>query len=168
MTRALKREVRDLIRSDAFNERILSEARNRAAELVREVFGEARGPAMISDAGAQSEDRSITAEEIPADTEFLDPNCADVPSGEPTVRPEEAPAGGTALNRDIEAVVESAAAGQLAASPTGTKTPLNLRPRDRTIGSTAICSSRTPQMLEENGLSPSSAALGMTLTRASA
>jgi hypothetical protein len=54
LSRALKREVRDLIRSDAFKERILSEARDRAVQLVVAVIGEAPCPKKMSCACPQS------------------------------------------------------------------------------------------------------------------
>ncbi|MCR9072566.1 MAG: hypothetical protein NXI18_12665 [Alphaproteobacteria bacterium] len=54
MTHTLTQEVQTLIRSRAFNERILSDARDHAAGLVREYFVKAFGPGKTLDAGAQS------------------------------------------------------------------------------------------------------------------
>lgn len=62
LSRALKREVRDLIRSNAFKERILSEARDRAVELVGAVVGEAPGPKTMSYVCSQSAAPPIVVE----------------------------------------------------------------------------------------------------------
>jgi hypothetical protein len=155
LSSAFKREVQQMMRSETFKNRILSEARERATELVERIFAAAPAAGKVSDARARSVAPPIVTEMSPADVECPDPNCADDLSDDAIVRLEEAPVDRTAPNRDVESTVAATATGQRAALPARPKTQPNLSPRNKALGSTAICTSLDRQLLKENALGAS-------------